>query len=122
MAVTYLKIDGVAMPTPKAYSIQRSDLDSDGTTRDEAGYLKRDRVRANTYKVIYEWRVKETDLQKLNSYLSREKFIAQIYDGTTGGYLNITAYASADRTSTLVLPEPNPSNNWWDFSCSVIEY
>lgn len=122
MAVTYLKINGVAMPTPKAYSIQRSDLDSDGTTRDEAGYLKRDRVRADTYKVICEWRVQEPDLQKLNTYLSKEKFKAEIYDGTTGRYLNLTAYASSDRTSTLVLPEPNPKDNWWDFSCNIIQY
>lgn len=122
--IVYLKINGVAMPTPRAYSIQRSDLDSQNTTRSEAGYLQRDRVRANTYKVVYDWRVQERDLQKLNSALSSEEFTAEIYDGTTGAYLTIArAYASADRTSTLVLPNENdPSQNWWDFKCDIIEY
>lgn len=121
--VTYLKINGVGMPTPKAYSIQRSDLDSQNTTRNEAGYLQRDRIRDNTYKINCEWRIQEKDLQKLNSALSPEQFTAEIYDGTTGGYLTIEeAYASADRISTLVLPEPNPGDNWWDFSCSIIQY
>lgn len=121
--VTYLKINGVAMPTPRAYSIQRSDLDSQNTTRSEAGKLQRDRIRDNTYKVMCEWRVRERDLQKLNSALSPEEFTAQIYDGTTGKYLTIShAYASADRVSTLVLPENDPSQNWWDFKCDIIEY
>lgn len=122
--VIYLKINGVAMPTPKVYSIQRSDLDSDNTTRNEAGELQRDRIRDNTYKVICQWRVKETDLRKLNSALSPEQFTAEIYDGTTGRYLTIQkAYASADRVSTLVMPDPDtPNNNWWDFACDIIEY
>lgn len=120
--LTYLKINGVAMPTPRVYSIQRSDLDSENTTRNEAGFLQRERVRSNAYRVSYEWRIQEADLQKLNSYLSNEEFTAEIYDGTTGGYLTITAYASADRVSTLVLPENDPRDNWWDFKCDIIEY
>lgn len=121
--VTYLKINGVAMPTPKVYTIQRSDLDSDNTNRSEAGYLTRNRVRGNVYKVMCEWRLRENDLKLLNSALSPDIFMAEIYDGTTGLYLTLPkCYASADRPSTLVLPQDDPRQNIWDFKCDIIEY
>jgi hypothetical protein len=119
--VTYLKINNVAMPVPSSFTVLRSDLDSEKTSRSETGYLKRDRVRANVYKLQFEWIVQEADLQTLQSYLSLEKFTATFYDSTTGKYQSKTMYAG-DRTCSLLRPSNTQSKTWWQFSCDLIEY
>lgn len=119
--VTYLRINGVVMPAPQTFKIQKADLDSEKTTRSETGFLKRDRIRANVYKIECSWLIQEADLQKLNMYLSLKEFQAEFYDGTTGNYTICLMYAG-DRTSELLLPKNNPSDNWWSFSCNLIEY
>jgi hypothetical protein len=120
--VTWLKINGVTMPTPKSFQILRADLDSDKSSRSEAGYMKRDRVRADTRKFTLSWTLKESDMIFLLSYLSLVEFTAEVYDATIGGYAQYTMYAG-DRTADLIKWNPeNPSENWYTVSCNLIEY
>lgn len=119
--VTYLKINGVVMPTPKSYIVLLSDLDSEKTSRSELGYLKRDRIRANVYKINLEWRVQQKDVIVLRRYLSNSSFNATFYDPTLGGYVIAKMYAG-DKEFTLVQQNDDPAKEWWDVTCNLIEY
>lgn len=117
----YLRIDGVLMPTPKTYSIDRSDLDSENTTRSLSGVMNRDRVRQGVYKIKATWLITTADLIKLTQALSPASMQVKFFDGTTGMYVTTKMYAG-DRSSTLALQKKNYNDIWWEFSCDLIEY
>lgn len=121
VSIEYLKIDGVLMPAPKTYSIDRSDLDSENTTRSLSGIMNRDRVREGVYKIKATWLVTTTDLIKLTQALTPASMQVRFFDGTTGTYITTKMYAG-DRSSTLTLQNKNYKDMWWEFSCDLIEY
>lgn len=120
--MTYIEIDGVEMPAPSNYTIKRTDFDGDEGGISEAGYEKRDRVREGVYEIPCDWVLYEPQLQFLYKALSKESFVAKVYDGTTGDYVTINAKASTERTATLTLPNSNRNRNLWSFSCSIVEF
>ena len=119
--IEYLTIDGVLMPAPKTYSIDRSDLDSENTTRSLSGIMNRDRVRQGVYKLKITWLIKTTDLIKLTQALTPASMQVKFFDGTTGTYITTKMYAG-DRSSSLALQKKNYREMWWEFSCDLIEY
>lgn len=121
ISIEYLKIDGVLMPAPKTYSIDRSDLDSENTSRSLSGIMNRDRVRQGVYKIKATWLVTTPDLIKLTQALTPASIQVCFFDGTTGKYVTCKMYAG-DRSSSLALQKENYKEMWWEFTCDLIEY
>lgn len=51
-----ITINGVGLPAPTKFKPPNFDLDSQDTTRNEAGYMQRYRIRQGIYKIELEWR------------------------------------------------------------------
>lgn len=119
--IKYLVIDGVEMPAPSTYTIKRSDVNGGDALISEAGFQKVDRIRGGVYTIVCDWNLREPQLQTLCNALSKETFEANVYDGTTGDYITITAKASEERSATLVMSYDNPSRNLWSFACDIKE-
>lgn len=64
----YLKINGVAMPTPTKYEYTEADFDSPDSHRSETGVMIRDPIRFDCHTVKCTWNaIKNTDLRKLKT-------------------------------------------------------
>lgn len=121
LTLEYIRIDGVLMPAPKSYGIDRSDLDSENTSRSLSGIMNRDRVRQGVYKIKASWLVNTIELVKLTQALAPESIQVKFFDGTTGMYVTTKMYAG-DRSSTIALQKKNYNETLWEFSCDLIEY
>ena len=121
--VSILEIDGVPMPTPHKYRILRSDVDGANTTRNEAGFLLRERLRDGVYKLEVVWRVKMPDLIILTTALNPPKFSAKFFDSTTGTIVTRDMYAG-DAASDLLsyIDENNLDDSFWELSRNLVEY
>lgn len=116
----YIEINGFVAPAPVTYEVQSADLDSDQTTRNENGVLKRDRIRRNVYKIIATWRLNTDDLAKLVNALAPSSFTVKFIDLTTCTYQTKTMYAG-DRSATVVIGSNSVKGILVDFSCNLIE-
>lgn len=118
-----LTIGGVILPNPTSYKVSRSDLDSESTTRNEAGFLQRDRVRTGVYKIEATWQVKRAAYKTIVDALSGAKLTVVFFDPNSASTKTATMYAG-DRSGTLVrhLSETKPTESLWELSCSLIEY
>ncbi len=118
-----ISINGSPLPNPSAYAVGRRDGDSESTTRDEAWYLRRDRVRAGMYQIEATWQGKLAMINSIASALSSDEFSVSFMDPTTGGTGSATMYAG-DRKATLLshTDDSAPSGSLWELSVSLIEY
>ena len=108
------------LPAPTAYEVQRADLDSENTTRNEAGYLSRDRIRGGVYKIVAKFRVKVSDLQAIISHISGVSFTCTFLDLTTASYQTKTMYCG-DRSASLVVGGSATNDLYVDLSVNFIE-
>ncbi len=125
MAITWLKIDGVKMPTPSDFSPTYSDFDSNSSTRSETGVLKREVIRKNVHSPSFDFILKTPQLRTLMTAIKPDKISVEYADPTseTGVTTIDEAYAQATRTVKPVNIHYSDINKcWWSISITFIEY
>lgn len=102
--------------------MQCADLDSDETNRSESGYLHRNRIRTNVYKIIATWRLPVSELAKLTEALTPDEFSVRFLDLNTCSYQTRLMYAG-NKSSKVVLSCSDDIGDFLvDFSCNLIEF
>ena len=95
-----LKIGDTALPTPTVLQPTVTDLDSDGTGRNQAGTMFRDRIAVKR-KVHCEWGVlSRSEMSDLLQAMSDASFSLTYPDPQTGALETITAYVG-DRSPAV---------------------
>lgn len=96
-----LKIDGVNIPSPTAYSFTESDL-VENSTRNAAGYASWDVVRYNVGKLDLTWENAGRDevVQIISAIRSKKKFNCTFLNTLTG-QVETREFYSGDRASEL---------------------
>ncbi|MCR2043182.1 hypothetical protein NSA23_03525 [Anaerosalibacter massiliensis] len=109
-----IKINGVGLPAPTKINIPRFDLDSGDTTRNEAGYMQRDRIRQGIYKIELEWRMlTSAEVNKIESLIQPSS--VSVTFPTPRGMVTKRMYAG-DRKIDMVV------DSCWNMSFNLIEY
>ena len=104
-------------PTPTEYSVDMQDIDSADTGRGETGYMNRERVRANLYKIKVKFsNITSSDVLAIKKAISSAQFSVSLFDGEA---VNTTMYAG-DRSLTLKSVD-DKSNCYWDMSFNLTE-
>lgn len=115
--MSYLKINGVEMPTPLPYEPTISDIDSNKTSRNANGRLYRDRI-ATKRKLPLEWGIlTDAECKRILNAVSPEEVTVEFLDPQKGT-ITCTMYAS-DRTVKSI----NTSSGilWKGLKFSLIE-
>lgn len=115
----WIRVNNVWLPVPVTYKVQRSDLDSEMSTRNERGVLKRDRIRQGIYKIYTTWKLPIKELSILTNAFEPESFTTYFYDVTSGKYVTAQMYAG-DITAEVILPKDN-DETWCEYVCNLIE-
>lgn len=116
-----LNIDGVDMPAPSSYKIQRFDLDSQDTNRNELGILQRDRVRQGIYKIEVEFKGKtSSEMYTIEPAIEPAKI--QVTFPTPKGYITRTMYVGDRQGPEMVKHDSNTDKIRWDMSFNLVEY
>lgn len=114
-----ITINGVGLPTPSSFKLPQFDLDSGDTTRNEAGYMQRDRVRQGIYKIELEWKgIKSVDANKILNAIKPSAI--NVTFPTTSGVKTKRMYAG-DRNVSIARYFKT-SDVRWDVSFNLIEY
>lgn len=118
-----ITIGGVPVTGITKYTVRRSDLDSENTTRNEAGYMQRDRVRMGAYSVDVACQVKKAAYKSIVDALTPAKFTAVFFDPNSATTQTATMYAG-DRSGDLIqlLDETVPGESLWELSFTLVEY
>lgn len=115
-----ITIDGVGLPHPSSLQVGMQDLDSPDTTRNERGYLQRDRIRAGIYKIQLEFVAKTgPEIQIIESTLLNARMNVTFPDSS--GRITREMYVG-DRQKDVVLYANNPDKVRWNLSFSLVEY
>lgn len=115
-----ISINGVGLPPPTSLSIGKQDLDSPDSTRNERGFLQRDRIRQGMYRVELEFNVKTAvEIARIENTLVDAKLSVTFPDAD--GTKTRTMYVG-DRNKELVLNKKNPAQARWSLSFNLIEY
>lgn len=116
-----ITIGGVTLPHPSSISVASQDLDSPDTTRNEMGYLQRDRVRAGVYKLGLEFAAKTgPEITSIESAISPASFDVTFPDSS--GMVTKTMYVG-DRTKSLDLYKGGDFDEMrWTISFDLIEF
>ena len=115
-----ITVGATALPNPTDYQVTRSDLDSDNTSRSEAGVLQRDRVRAGIYKLQLTFRVTRANLKVITDAIAPASFAVTFFDPTTSSSPTKTMYAG-DRAAKLI-QSVDGGESYWDLSVDLIEF
>ena len=98
--MSYLKINGVEMPTPLPYTSMISDLDSDKSSRNASARMYRDRI-ATKRKINLEWGIlTQAECTKILNAVSPVEVTVEFLDPKEG-ILTCTMYAG-DRTVSRI--------------------
>lgn len=120
--MVFIQIGNYSLPAPTAYSCDYEDLDSDKTTRNERGYLKRDRLRADMFKISASFRVHIKDLSAIANAVKPKTFSVKVFDLTTGNTTTKTMYASSKHAEIVsVVDKSKVGNTYVDYSFNLIE-
>lgn len=116
-----LKIGATELPAPTVLQPGIRDLDSeDGTGRNQAGTMFRDRIAVKR-SVHCEWGVlTRTEMADLLSAISPASFSLTYPDPQTGDFSTITAYVG-DRTPAMCNMIGNNDWNWTGLSVDFTE-
>lgn len=113
-------INGVGLPAPTSLSVGKQDLDSPDSTRNERGYLQRDRIRAGVYRLELQFNLKKaSEIRLIENTLVNSKLTVTFPDA--GGNVTKEMYVG-DRTKELVLNHTNPSLARWSLGFNLVEY
>lgn len=115
-----IKIDGVTLPTPSVYKVNRQDLDSSNSGRNELGYLIRDRLRQGMLKGEFEWwGLDNNRATTILNAVSPSKVSATLL--VEGKSVTVDMYVS-DRSSELIRYMGETGKMAWTISFSLVEY
>ena len=104
-------------PSPTEYSVDMQDIDSADTGRGETGYMNRESVRANLYKIKVKFsNITSNDVLAIKRAIAPAQFNVSFFDGDT---VTATMYVG-DRTITLKSIDSN-ANCFWDMSFNLTE-
>lgn len=107
-------------PAPTKYEVDYEDIDSKNSTRSEAAYLHRDRLRAETHVISVAWRLTPTELASVAAALRPATFSLTFFDATAGTTRTATMYCSKKHASLLANAD-NTSEQYWEYSANIIE-
>ena len=79
----YLNFDGVDIPLPDSYEVERSDKEADSGGETEAGTVQRDVVRAGVVNISVSFSVTQKWLRLLTGYKQQEKIRVKFFDPET---------------------------------------
>lgn len=114
-----IKINNHTLPTPNSLSIPQFDVDSSDTTRNEAGYLQRDRVRQGIYKIELGWQnIKSSQANEILN-LIKPSSVNVTFPSPNG---NVTKKMYAGDRSVELSKYFNKSDVRWNVSFNLIEY
>lgn len=120
-----ITIDSVPMPSPAAggYKVSIADLDSENSSRNEAGELSRERIRSGVYKIEITWWVSAADYAVVIAALAPEKISVTFFDPNTGAYQTRDMY-TGDRSGSLrtYIDGANPEASQWELTANLTEY
>ena len=115
--MTLIKFGNYVPPTPTEYSVDMQDIDSADTGRGETGYMNRERVRANLYKVKVKFNnITSDDVLAIKSAISSAQFSVSFFDGET-----ITATMYAGDRSLVLKSVDDTAKCYWDMSFNLTE-
>lgn len=115
--MSYLKINGVEMPTPLPYKAIISDLDSDKSSRNTKGRLYRDRI-ATKRKIELEWGIlTDEECKKVLNAVAPQEITVEFIDPQKG-IVNCTMYAG-DRSPEII--QTSSGILWRGLKFSLIE-
>ena len=116
-----ITIDGVDLPAPSELSIGRMDLDSSDTTRNELGFLQRDRIRQGLYKIELAFKVKNSsEIHTIESVIANKEL--NVTFPTPQGFVTKRMYVG-DRSLNVALYDNYSTDDIrWDMSFNLIEY
>lgn len=118
--MSMISINGVGLPPPTSLRVGNQDLDSPDSTRNERGYLQRDRIRQGMYRLELEFNIKTaSEIAQIESTIVGASLQVSFPDA--GGVKTKTMYVG-DRNKELVLNNPNPSKARWNLSFNLVEY
>ncbi|MGN0620561.1 MAG: DUF6711 family protein [Porcipelethomonas sp.] len=119
----FLEVNGIALPNPRSYSVQRSDLDSENTSRSESGILNRERIRFGVRKIQVSWIKAHSEIQAIVDALSPDRFNVTFYDPyNPDGYYSSAQMYAGDITTTMTLIKDDMGKSLWETSCSLVQY
>lgn len=112
-------INGIKLPDPSSYRVPEFDLDSGDTTRNERGYMQRDRIRQGVGKVELQWKAITSKDAKLILNAIKPSGVSVRYL-TPFGYTTRRMYVG-DRQVEMVRGFIK-NDIRWDISYNLIEY
>lgn len=114
-----ITIGGVGLPPPTSLRVGMQDLDSPDSTRNERGYLQRDRIRQGMYKIDLEFNVKTgREIALIESTLTGAAL--QVTFPDSGGMITKTMYVG-DRTKEVILYNGGRDTRW-SLNFNLVEY
>lgn len=119
--MSMISIDGVDLPAPSKFKIQRSDLDSSDTYRNELGVLQRDRIRQGIYKIELEFNGKtSSEIHTIESAIEPAKLKVTFPSPT--GTTTKTMYVGDRNGPEMVKNDEDYNKIRWNISFNLIEY
>lgn len=115
-----ISINGVGLPPPTTLTVGKQDLDSPDSTRNERGYLQRDRIRQGMYRIELEFNTKTaSEIAAIERTLTGAALTVTFPDA--GGNVTKKMYVG-DRTKNMVLNNRVSSRARWSLSFNLVEY
>ncbi|QUH21073.1 DUF6711 family protein [Alkaliphilus sp. B6464] len=119
--MSLININGVDLPAPTKFKIQKSDLDSSDTNRNEIGILQRDRVRQGIYKIELEFNGKtSSEIHVIESAIEPAKI--QVNFPSPTGKTTKTMYAGDRNGPEIAKYDEDYNKIRWNISFNLIEY
>lgn len=116
----WIKVGGVTLPAPSTYKVSLSDLDSENSSRNEKGKLKRQRIRSQVYKIESTWKIPVSQAKVIVDAFSPKEFSVTFFDVTSGNYITKSMYAG-DKTADVLQIKDNKEDTYLNFACNLIE-
>ena len=116
----FIKINGVALPTPTTCSISEYDIDSASSGRGESAYMLRERIRENVCKIDLAWNgASPEDAKAIRVAIADAYFEVSVW--FLGEERTMTMYAG-DRSYTPHFTDNNGEKlERWDISFSLTQ-
>ena len=112
-------IGSTQLPAPSKYSTSRFDIDSEGTKRNEQGYLQRYRVRQGLYRLELEWTgITDAQASAIDTATAPSTF--SVTFDTPNGPVTKTMYVG-DRQFDEVMHANMATTKRWDVKLALIE-
>lgn len=117
--MSLVTIGATPLPAPSRYTPSRFDIDSEGTKRNEEGYLQRDRIRQGLYRLELEWTgITDAQASAIDTATAPSTF-SVTFDGP-GGSVTKTMYVG-DRQFDMVQHAKMASDTKWNVKLALIE-